>query len=301
MPRPADLAKPTNRVTAGETATRSRLTSATARGILRDVSRPGADDVSRAAQGDTSLAAAGDTSPLEGRRLCGWCRRSLEATVRCDARFCSRKCRQTAFRLRRRHVVEVLADRSLRFAYADPPYPGLARKYYRHEASYGGEVDHAALVRSLEYSYDGWALSTSSKALRDVLPLCPPTARVCAWVKPKGTPSTTYGLHSSWEPVIVKPGRAQRPGVRDWLLAHAARGGGELPGRKPVAFCAWLFMVLGMRPGDELADLFPGTGIVARAWAELSSLQERQLSAGAGGDRCRPGPGDVSLSADRDG
>jgi hypothetical protein len=232
-------------------------------------------------------------SLLEGRRLCGWCRRSLEATARRDARFCGRKCRQTAFRLRRRHVVEVLADRSLRFAYADPPYPGLARKYYRNEPTYAGEVDHAALVRSLEYSYDGWALSTSSKALRDVLALCPPSVRVCAWVKPKGTPRATYGLHSSWEPVIVKPGRAQRPGIRDWLLAQAARGGGELPGRKPIAFCAWLFQVLGMRPGDELADLFPGTGVVGRAWAELSSSARANASPSA--------PTDASSAAVDDG
>lgn len=235
--------------------------------------------VSPTHRGDAFARAVGDMSPppggyasaLEGRRMCGWCRSFLEATARRDSRFCGRKCRQTAFRLRRRSVVQVLADRPLRFAYADPPYPGLARKYYQHEASYGGEVDHAALVRSLEYSYDGWALSTSSKALRDVLPLCPAGVRICAWVKPKGTPRATFGLHSSWEPVIVKPGRSTRPGMRDWLMAHAARGGGTLPGRKPVAFCAWLFQALGMQPGDALADLYPGTGIVSRSWAELSS------------------------------
>jgi predicted methyltransferase len=50
-----------------------------------------------------------------------------------------------------------------------------------------------------------------------------------------------------------------------------ARGEGTLPGRKPIAFCAWLFDLLGMRPGDILIDLFPGTGIVTRAWAEVSS------------------------------
>jgi hypothetical protein len=149
-------------------------------------------------------------------------------------------------------------------------------------------VDHAALIASLTATNDGWALSTSSKALRDVLPLCPPGVRVCAWVKPKGTPTATYGLHSSWEPVIVKPGRAQRPGVRDWLVAHAARGGGELPGRKPVAFCAWLFMAMGARPGDELADLFPGTGIVGRAWVELGG---RLVPSPAAASDTSPGPG----------
>ena len=156
-------------------------------------------------------------------------------------------------------------------AYADPPYPGLARKYYQHEATYAGEVDHAALIASLRTSYDGWALSTSAEALRDVLPLCPREARVCSWIKPIGACPLTYGLHNVWEPLIVVPGRALRPGVADTLRAQPARGGGTLPGRKPIAFAAWLFDCLGMLPGDALVDLFPGTGIIGRAWAELSS------------------------------
>ncbi len=157
------------------------------------------------------------------------------------------------------------------FAYADPPYPGRARKYYGKEASYGGEVDHRELIASLTAAgYAGWALSTAADALRAVLPLCPPEARVCAWVKPIGAAPRTYGLHNTWEPLIVVPGRRLRPGRRDWLSAQPARGGGALPGRKPIAFCAWLFDSLGMLPGDELVDLFPGTGVVGRAWAEAS-------------------------------
>jgi hypothetical protein len=160
----------------------------------------------------------------------------------------------------------------LRFAYADPPYPGLAARYYRGEASFKGEVDHSALISSLTAAkYAGWALSSSAAALRDVLPLCPPGVRVCAWVKPIGVSSATYGLHSTWEPLIVVGGRALPGGVRDWLRAMPARGWGKLPGRKPVAFCAWLFDCLGMLPGDHLVDLFPGTGAVSRAWEELSS------------------------------
>jgi hypothetical protein len=160
----------------------------------------------------------------------------------------------------------------MRMAYADPPYPGLARRYYEQEDSYAGEVDHAELVASLTAGdYDGWALSTSASALRDVLPLCPEGARVCAWVKPIGVSSATAGMHSTWEPVIVVPGRRLPPGFRDWLRAMPARGGGELMGRKPLAFCAWLFRLLGLQPGDELVDLFPGTGVVGRSWREASS------------------------------
>lgn len=190
------------------------------------------------------------------------------------ARFCGRRCRQAAFRLRRRSDpgVPPSAGPGLRFAYADPPYLGTAKRYYQDQPDYGGEVDHAALIASLGAGgYAGWALSASSRSLATLLPLCPPGHRVCAWGKPGGVPPATYGLHSRWEALIVVGGRRLRPGVADWLLAQPARSWGSLPGRKPIAFCAWLFRCLGMVPGDELLDLFPGTGAVARAWRELSS------------------------------
>ncbi len=222
--------------------------------------------------------------PSDGRPVCAWCggRRSS----RNDARYCGRRCRQAAFRLRRCRDPSATgrptpadAPPGLVFAYADPPFPGLAAKYYRSEPTYGGEVDHRALIASLTSAgYAGWALSTSSKALRDVLPLCPPRARVCAWVKPIVVPRATNGLHSRWEALIVVGGRSRLPAVRDWLMAKPARGWGTLPGRKPVAFCAWLFDCLGMVPGDRLVDLFPGTGAVTRAWAELSSRARADTS-----------------------
>lgn len=216
------------------------------------------------------------------RRLCAWCRAQLEDDTQATARFCSQLCRQTAWRLRLRSggVAHDVAGSSSprRVAYADPPYPGLAARFYRHEPTYRGEVDHAALVASLG-SFDGWALSTSARSLATVLPLCPPHARVCAWVKPIGASPLTWGIHNTWEPVIVVPARHERPGVRDWLRAQPARGGGTLPGRKPIAFCAWLFALLGMRPGDELVDLFPGTGVVSKAWRELGRPRPRTTRA----------------------
>jgi hypothetical protein len=137
----------------------------------------------------------------------------------------------------------------------------------------------AQAIASLEASgYDGWALSTSARALRAVLALCPPDARVCPWVKPIGAAPATYGPHNTWEPLIVVRGRKLRPGFRDWLRAAPARGGGSLPGRKPIAFCAFLFQQLGALPGDELVDLFPGTGVVSRAWAELGRASARAQS-----------------------
>jgi hypothetical protein len=170
----------------------------------------------------------------------------------------------------------------MRFAYADPPYPGQARKRYGREPEYEGEVDHPELLRVLEGFPDGWGLSTGAYALRQLLPLCPEGVRVCAWVKPLHPCPETYGLHNTWEPLLIYRGRQERPGRRDWFEAGPARlgVGRRLEGRKPLAFCAFLFRALGMRPGDELADLFPGSGAVGRAWAEV----ERRASLGAGAD-----------------
>lgn len=224
-------------------------------------SSPAADYPLFALLDDLSPAAA-DDSPRE----CGWCRRSID-DKRPEARFCSRKCRQSAFRLRKLGMVQRSESQSLRLAYADPPYPGKA-SYYADQPSYGGEVDHAALITQLAATYDGWALSTGAYALRTVLPLCPEGVRVAAWVKPIGANPATYGLHNCWEPLIVAPARHLRPGKRDWLAAQPARHGGDLIGRKPLAFCSWLFALLGAQPHDSLDDLFPGTGIVGRCWME---------------------------------
>ena len=200
---------------------------------------------------------------------CRWCHLELPATGSSRRHFCSRKCRQAAYRLRRSSEQLEATKLPLSFAYADLPYPGFAHRYYRQP-----EVDHPALIASLLQGYDGWALSTSARALRYLLPLCPEDARVCAWVKPIGASPRTRGLHNTWEPLIVVGGRRLPPGVRDWLSAQPARNEGTLHGRKPIAFCAWLFRCLGMLPGDELVELFPGTGIVTRAWSELCRRPE---------------------------
>lgn len=157
--------------------------------------------------------------------------------------------------------------RARRVAYADPPYPGMAWRCYGDQPTYAGEVDHAELVQRL-VGFDGWALSTSAKSLRDVLQLCPPEARVAAWVKPIGVSGKTRGPHSTWEPVIYMPARLQQPGRRDWISAMPARGGdSDLIGRKPRAFCTWLFELLGLAPHDTFVDLYPGSEAVTRAWS----------------------------------
>lgn len=69
----------------------------------------------------------------------------------------------------------------MRFAYADPPYPGQSHKYRGHP-DYAGEVNHKELIDRLSLDYpDGWALSTSGSALQSVLDLCPRDVRIAVW------------------------------------------------------------------------------------------------------------------------
>ena len=160
----------------------------------------------------------------------------------------------------------------MRFAYADPPYPGQSGLYRGH-VDYAGEVDHPSLIAGMtDWFPDGWALSTSSESLRDVLAVSPPGVRVAAWFRGE-RPTASYRPLSTWEPVVVFGGRPHLSpvdGRRVDALIHVSRPRTTDPARvigaKPAAFCYWLFDLLGARPGDELADLFPGSGGVARAW-----------------------------------
>jgi hypothetical protein len=177
----------------------------------------------------------------------------------------------------------------VRFAYADPPYPGKARSTYGDHADFGGEVDHEELISTLEADYDGWALSTSAKALPMILRLCPPMepnpkqpgdfktgtgVRVLSWHKRLGRPGTE-DITNAWEPVILRGYR--RPPKRGWrpkdcidvcpeLYTMRLRPDDYVVGKKPPAFCRWLFECAGLTPRDEFVDLFPGSGGVLREW-----------------------------------
>jgi hypothetical protein len=208
-------------------------------------------------------------------RLCAWCENPIPVTARRDAVCCSVRCRQARHRfLRAVGQAEVVTPgRSLRLAYADPPYPGKAR-LYRDHPDYGGEVDHAELIERLA-AYDGWALSTSAAALPSVLALCPPGVRVAAWHKGERVTRSRYPL-SAWEPVIYRGGR-QLPGALRRVdsivcgVTPVSTRPGHVIGAKPAAVCRWIFALLGAGPGDALDDLFPGSGAVSRAWAVYTS------------------------------
>ena len=61
--------------------------------------------------------------------------------------------------------------------------------------------------------------------------------------------------------------------VRDWHSANITLQRG-LTGAKPRSFARWIFGILNAEPGDELVDLFPGTGAVTSAWQEWSDETE---------------------------
>lgn len=158
-----------------------------------------------------------------------------------------------------------------KIGYADPPYIGCAHLYKDHP-DFGGEVDHVALVEQLEDEFDGWVLHASAtpESIATLAPLIRQTeARWMAWIKGFAAFKKNVPVAYAWEPVIVKPARkpvvSKRLVMRDWIQESITMKRG-LTGAKPEAVCHWAFEMVAARPDDELCDLFPGTGAVARAW-----------------------------------
>lgn len=251
----------------------------------------------------------GQTSLLASVPPCAWCGDPIPALSptgrqKRPSRFCGKRCRQASHRFGSAgaDTSPAICQRPLSLAYADPPYPGLSRRYYGDHPEYAGEVDHAALIASLEATYDGWALSTSPRSLMQIAGLMQDAGlewwrdyRVGIWTKP-APPSTSRRAKSAWEPVIFRGGRPRpddAPHLVDWVHAAQprdwpARGVGRQTGRvtgiKPSAFSVWVFRTLGADPraGDTLADVFPGSGAVSEAWRRYV---ETTLDAGEHGGR----------------
>jgi hypothetical protein len=170
----------------------------------------------------------------------------------------------------------------VKFCYADPPYLGLGSLYSdRHPESliWNDPETHRLLIARMNDEYpDGWALSLHTPSLRTILPMCPEDTRVGAWVKPFCSFKPGVPVAYAWEPVLFRGGRRRgkdEATTRDWVAANITMQRG-FPGAKPRAFCRWVFDILGARPGDQLDDLFPGSGAVGHAWAEWSGEQEAQ-------------------------
>lgn len=157
----------------------------------------------------------------------------------------------------------------MRFAYADPPYLGQSRRYPEHNEAHSWDnvESHHALLRALpDWFPDGWAFSLSSTSLRNILPAAPADVRIMAWVKPFAIFKPNVNPGYTWEPVLVSGGRKlgrDRATVRDWCSVPITLQTGTI-GAKPQAFNDWLLSVFGYESGDELIDLFPGSGGMER-------------------------------------
>lgn len=159
----------------------------------------------------------------------------------------------------------------LRFAYADPPYLGQARRHYRKHKDYAGEIDYAELLARLEAEYDGWALSGSMKSSPILMRLCPANVLTLAWIKPIAPPMGDR-RHYSWEPVILRPLRRPTKYEKTHLIlsppmfTFRPRPPTHVIGEKPEGFAHWVFRCAGLTENDEFHDLYPGSGAVGRAW-----------------------------------
>jgi hypothetical protein len=161
----------------------------------------------------------------------------------------------------------------MRFVYADPPYLGCARRYREHPDArlWNLPESHAQLMKSMDRAYDGWALSLSAPSLPVLLPLAPDGVRVAAWVKPFAAYKKHVRIAHTWEPLIFKPGRPNSdpdaPVTRDSFSGSMTTNRGTV-GAKPERFCRWVLDLLGYLDGDEITDLFPGTGVMSGVAAQ---------------------------------
>lgn len=152
----------------------------------------------------------------------------------------------------------------MKFAYADPPYPGKAKLHYDCD-----EIDFPKLIGRLENEFDAFALSCNSNDLKTLLPVFKKPVRVMAWVKPWAAIKKNVWPVYAWEPVIIKPLKRPIKNHRmalDWL-EHCPQFNSKIIGQKPLAFSLWLFESLKADPlQDEFHDLFHGSGAVKEAW-----------------------------------
>ena len=179
----------------------------------------------------------------------------------------------------------------MKIGYADPPYPGCA-DLYREHPDYAGEVDHKALIERLQSEFDGWVLHTHVPGLRllERNGWLPDGIRICGLFKSFAAFKRNVSVAYAWEPVIIKAARkpqvTKRAIYRDFVEVPEAikepitlKCG--LTGAKPEKVCHWAFELAGADPEDELHDLFPGTGAVARAWETWrASFDQLPLVAG---------------------
>lgn len=168
----------------------------------------------------------------------------------------------------------------MKFAYADPPYLGCCKLYDHYHPDglcWDNLQTHRELIARLNVEYpDGWALSMTSGSLLDLAPMFPEGKRIGAWVKPFAAYKRNVRVAYTWEPVVFVGGRiSSKDGAtpnRDHIdeppaLAESITMRKGFTGAKPERFCHWVMDLLGWAPGDQIDDLYPGTGVFGRVVA----------------------------------
>lgn len=180
---------------------------------------------------------------------------------------------------------------------ADPPYLGRAVRWYGAGGcgnGYGqGQADnhpeaakwdlpetHKQLVRELQSNYDGWAIAMSVHSLSTYLEEVETDSRngirVCVWHKPSAVTSGSR-ITNNWEPVLIKVPQDRKgwnsnaPRVSDVISANPKRA--NFVGAKPTEWTRWVLDLLGYREGDEVVDMFEGSGAVRQALTEQRLFQ----------------------------
>ena len=175
----------------------------------------------------------------------------------------------------------------MRLAIADPPYLGRADTWYGNNHNLGtgcypadkhpkahiwdNPQTHIDLARNLNDNYDGFAIACTPHSLSTYLSVLETGSstgiRVMAWIKPNAMPGGNR-LTLSWESVIIKmiadrKGRNKGKHMRDYHIAPAPRK--NFTGSKPESWTHWLLDAIGYQKGDEVIDLFKGSGSVDTA------------------------------------
>ena len=163
----------------------------------------------------------------------------------------------------------------MKFAYADPPYLGMGKKYVEYHAEsliWDDPKTHTDLITRLVDEYpDGWAVSLSVPSLKLYLSACPNDVRIGAWVKTFHQIRINLPIQYAWEPVIWRGGRKDtpvNPMVRDWYSGPTVMRKNYY-GAKPLYFNNWILELLQYQDGDILDDIFPGSNSmseVLRLW-----------------------------------
>lgn len=190
-----------------------------------------------------------------------------------------------------------------KFAIADPPYFGRAKRWYG-EGGCGnghgkGQADnhpeahiwdepeaHLKMLDDLMANYDGFAIATSVMGLNVYLQKADLRQgsgfRLAIWHKPTSAPSGSR-LRNVYEPVLIyipedRRGYAKGKRIDDLRTINIKPNG--FIGSKPSEWVHWVLDLMGAEKDDQIDDLFHGSGAVTKAINEWKMLIELDFTNG---------------------